>query len=120
MLHQKGNMILVDYPYPQLADSHLTLNLKARFYERSWRSTDPIVQLIMFMIVTLTVILHLSRRGSKFVLSITAYLLYLAFMLVEDPLATRDTNPLPPQKHKTLSDNPNDPGTIINQISPHL
>jgi len=44
----------------------------------------------------------LRRRGSKFVLSITAYLLYLAFMLVEDPLAARDKNPLSHRKEKTF------------------
>ena len=91
---------------------NLTLHLQARFYEPIWQTTDPIIQLIMFMIVTLTAVLRLSRRGSKFVLSITAYLLFLSFMLVEGP-ATRDTNPLSPRKQKTLFDIPNDPDTII-------
>ena len=59
---------------------------------------------------------RLSRRGSKFVLSITAYLLYLAFVLVEYLLAAQNKNPLSPRKQKTLSDIPNDPGTIINQF----
>ena len=52
---------------------------------------------IMFMIVTFTAIL---RRGSKFVLSITAYLLYLAFVLVEDLLTARDKNSLSSRKPK--------------------
>ena len=91
---------------------NLTLHLQAHFYEPIWQTTDPIIQLIMFMIITLTAVLRLSRRGSKFVLSITAYLLFLSFMLVEGP-ATRDTNPLSPRKQKTLFDIPNDPDTII-------
>jgi hypothetical protein len=58
----------------------------------------------MFMIVTLIAVLRLSRRGSKFVLSITAYLVYLAFMLFEGPLS--------PANQKLLSDIPKDPDTI--------
>jgi len=58
----------------------------------------------MFLVVTLVAVLQLSRRGSKFVLSVTAYLIYLGFMLFEGPLS--------PANQKTLSDIPKDPDTI--------
>jgi hypothetical protein len=70
--------------------------------------TDPVLQLSVFIMVTLQVVLGISRRGGKFLLGMLAYLLQISL--------TRNCKNLAPKDQKLMSDFPGDPDSAKSQF----
>lgn len=79
-----------------------------RHFQPILSGTDPVLQLLVFIIVTLQVVLGISRRGGKFLLGMLAYLLQLSL--------TRNCKNLSPKDQKLLSDFPGDPDSVKSQF----
>ena len=62
---------------------------------------DPIIQVSLFMVVSLHVILNTTRRGSYFMLGILGYIIKMCFARINPNLSQHD--------RKVLSDLPRDP-----------
>src|SRR5271168_4262418 len=65
---------------------------------------DPIIQVSLFMVVSLHVILNTTRRGSYFMLGILGYIIKMCFARINPHLSQHD--------RKVLSDLPRDPDNV--------
>src|ERR1700678_1144345 len=65
---------------------------------------DPIIQVSLFMVVSLHVILNTTRRGSYFMLGILGYIIKMRFARINPHLSQHD--------RKVLSDLPRDPDNV--------
>src|SRR5271168_3981678 len=65
---------------------------------------DPIIQVSLFMVVSLHVILNTTHRGSYFMLGILGYIIKMCFARINPHLSQHD--------RKVLSDLPRDPDNV--------
>ena len=77
------------------------------FFDPILLGADSILQLSVFMVITCSVILGVSRRGGSFMLSIIKYLIQLCLMR-----ETNNPESLSPRDKKLLSGFPSDPRSI--------
>jgi len=94
-------MVLEFEPIPHftLSEQHNTPILQ---------NTDPIIQVAVFMMVVLQIILHNSRRGCHFILSMLQYMVQLCLL--------RNGRILNVYDRKLLADFPKDPGAVVKQF----
>ncbi|KAF8204551.1 hypothetical protein BJ912DRAFT_1051908 [Pholiota molesta] len=93
---------------PENQDSDETTYATEHHYTGILNGVDPIIQVSIFAMVTLQIILHTSRRGCRFILSMFRYVVQLGLM--------RATNILDPKHQKLLADFPRDSETAASKF----